>query len=88
VLERQLSIGHQMVEELRELGTSRDVVVDTDVETGRDPESVILDTAQRKNVDLIILGTDVRSGSDRLFLGPRVDYVLKNASCPVIIINS
>jgi Kef-type K+ transport system membrane component KefB len=88
VLERQLSIGHQIVDELRDLGTSRDVVVDTDVEIGPDPQSVILETARRKNVDLIILGTAVRSGSDRLFLGPRVDYILKNAPCPVIVINS
>jgi nucleotide-binding universal stress UspA family protein len=34
------------------------------------------------------LGTGLRSGSDRLFLGPRVEHILDNASCPVVVINS
>ena len=44
--------------------------------------------ASEKNFDLIILGTDVRPGSDKLYLGPRVERILNNASCPVIIVNS
>lgn len=87
-LERRLRIGHQIVDQLRELGELRDTNVDTDVEIGPKPEQVILNQAKRRQVDLIIVGTDVRVGSDRLFLGPRVEYILANAPCPVLVINT
>jgi Kef-type K+ transport system membrane component KefB len=88
VFKRQLSINHQIVDELRQLGEARNVQTTTSVKVGPDPETVILDYAKRYRVDLIILGTDVRSGSDRLFLGPRVERVLKHTTCPVVIMNS
>jgi len=64
------------------------VVTLTDVRVGRDPETVILDVVTKERVDLIILGTDIRPGSDRLFLGPGVERILNNAPCPVIVVNS
>jgi nucleotide-binding universal stress UspA family protein len=88
VFKRQLSINHQIVDELRQLGEARNVQTTTSVKVGPDPETVILDYAKRYRVDLIILGTDVRSGSDRLFLGPRVERILKHTTCPVVIMNS
>jgi hypothetical protein len=33
------------------------------------------------------VGTNVRVGSSRLFLGPRVERLLINAPCPVIVLN-
>ena len=85
---RSLGIAHQVVEELRELGELHGVVTLTDVRVGRDPETVILDVVTKERVDLIILGTDIRPGSDRLFLGPGVERILNNAPCPVIVVNS
>jgi Kef-type K+ transport system membrane component KefB/nucleotide-binding universal stress UspA family protein len=85
---RSLGIAHQIVEELRELGELHGVVTLTDVRVGRDPETVILDVVTKERVDLIILGTDIRPGSDRLFLGPGVERILNNAPCPVIVVNS
>ncbi|MGE5445542.1 MAG: cation:proton antiporter [Ignavibacteriales bacterium] len=87
-LERQLGIAHQIVEELRQLGESLGVLTATAVRVGLDPETVILDVSNKERVDLIILGTGLRPGSDRLFLGPRVERILENALCPVIVINS
>jgi len=88
VLEHQLGIAHQIVEELRQLGESLGVLTATAVRVGPDPETVILDVSNKERVDLIILGTSLRPGSDRLFLGPRVERILDNAPCPVIVINS
>jgi nucleotide-binding universal stress UspA family protein len=87
-LERRLGIAHQIVEELRQLGESREVLTVADVRVGPDPETVIMDVVNKERIDLIILGTAIRPGSDRLFLGPRVERILKNASCPVILINT
>lgn len=83
-----LGIAHQIVEELREVGELQGVLTVADVRTGPNPETVILDVASKERMDLIILGTDIRPGSDRLFLGPRVERILNSAPCPVIVINS
>jgi nucleotide-binding universal stress UspA family protein len=88
ILEHQLGIAHQIVEELRQLGDSLGVLTASAVRVGPDPEAVILDVSNKERVDLIILGTDLRPGSNRLFLGPRVERLLDNAPCPVIVINS
>lgn len=88
LFERQLTIAHQIVNELRRLGDMQGLVIHTDVEIGPDVESVIWDFTHREQIDLIILGTDLRVDSDRLFLGPRVERILKTATCPVIIFNS
>ena len=86
--ERRLTFAHQTVEELKKLGESLNVNTFTEIEIGEEPDSVILKMSSDNNFDLIILGTDVRPGSDKLYLGPRVERILNNASCPVIIVNS
>ncbi len=85
---RQLSIAHQMVDELVMLGQSQDVPTFGDVQLGAVIEGTILEYARDHRVDLIILGTNVHAGGDRLYLGPRVERILSNAPCPVIIVNS
>ncbi len=57
------------------------------VQVGADVEPAILETARRDEVDLILLGTDLRPASGRLFLGPRVERLLRSAPCPVIVVN-
>lgn len=88
MLEKQVEAGRLIVDELRELGSANDIQVDSEVRQGPDLESVILEVARDYNVDLIILGTSVRSGSSRLFLGPRVERILRAANCPVLVFNT
>ncbi len=85
---RQTVIAHQIVNELATLGESFDAKVVPDVISGNDYVQVILDQARKLTSDLIILGISVRTGSHRLYLGPRVERVLSDAPCPVIIINT
>jgi Kef-type K+ transport system membrane component KefB len=84
----QLQIAQQVVTELQGQGTSLGVRVDADVVIAPDPVAAILNTARNIEADLIILGTKVRSGSERLYLGARVDRILRHAHCPVMIINT
>ena len=88
LLERQKQIALEGVEKLQELGVMQGIPVQAEVEIGSEPEAVILDIALKENIDLIILGTHVSVGSDRLYLGPRVERILSNSPCPVIVINS
>lgn len=88
MFEKQLDAGRQIVDELRELGQATDARVDVSIKPGPDPETVIIETAKEHNMDLIVLGTAVRAGSSRLFLGPRVERILSKAPCPVIVFNT
>lgn len=85
--EREIEARRQIVSELVDLGRAQGSSTRGSVETGTDVEGVILDAALREQIDLIILGTDVRPGSDRLFLGPRVERILQSAPCPVMVVN-
>lgn len=84
----ELRVGWQMVETLRQRAEAAEIRADAEVREGADPEKVIIRVAKEKQVDLIVLGTDVRPASERLFLGPRVERILKNAPCPVVVLNS
>lgn len=88
IMERQYIIAHQIVDELGEMGHSLGVRTYTAVQPGPDPETVIFDIARESDIDLIMLGTSVRAGSDRLYLGSRVERILRYAPCPVIVVNS
>jgi len=87
LLERQIGFGSELVEELQEMGGLMGVRTVGEVQVGRDPEKVIIETAESNNIDLIVLGTSVRSGSERLYLGPRVERILHHAPCPVLVVN-
>ena len=84
----RLDIGHQIAADVRLLGDSFGVATETEVRMGPEPEDAILDTARRINADLVVLGTSVRTASQRLFLGPRVERVLASCPCPVVVFNT
>ncbi len=86
--ERQLSIAYQLVNDLSILGQTQGIQATSEVRMGSDVEDEILELAQRHEIDLIVLGTSLRAGSERLYLGRRVENILQNAPCPVIIVNS
>jgi nucleotide-binding universal stress UspA family protein len=50
------------------------------------PLDAILDTAEKKNVGLIVLGTHGYSGVKRLVLGSVAENVMRNATSPVFLV--
>ncbi|MDQ4078657.1 MAG: cation:proton antiporter [Chloroflexota bacterium] len=88
MLERQMEVAGQVVHQLRELAEARGVESEGEVRTGRNAESVILEVAEEERMDLIVLGTDLKPGTDRLFLGPRVETILAQAPCMVVVVNA
>lgn len=87
VEERENYIAHQVVEELQELGRAQEVQTIGEVRYAPDAETGILEAARDNKIDMIVLGTSVRAGSDRLYLGPRVERILHNCPCPIIVVN-
>jgi len=85
---REQETGRRIVAELRELGSSYGVRTDALVQVSSEVEPVVMDTVAAREVDLVILGTDVRPGSERLFLGPRVERLLATLPVPVLVVNT
>lgn len=85
---RQRESARQFVEELTELGELQEVRVRGEVRPAADPEHGILDAVEAGGIELIVMGTDLRPGSERLYLGPRVEVILAGASCPVVVVNA
>lgn len=88
LFQRQLTIAEHGADDLRELGELQGVATSAEVRGHRSPDQAIIERARELGADLIVLGTSVSVGSDRLYLGPRVERILANAPCPVVVVNS
>lgn len=80
--------ANESVNELKELGEAFGVKTETMIVQGESPEKKITEIADTNDIDLIIVGTNVRPGSNRLYLGPRVENILQTAPCPVLVMNT
>ncbi len=80
--------GNEMVSELKTLGEAFGVKTAKMVIEGKNPEEIITRVTKENAIDLIVIGTHVRPGSERLYLGPRVENILQMAKCPVIVFNT
>ncbi|ARV60937.1 sodium:proton antiporter [Nostocales cyanobacterium HT-58-2] len=78
-------IARQIVHQQAEVGQGLGATVKTAVLTGI-PEFEILKFARNNQVDLIVMGSSVRTVSGRAFFGHRTDAILNKAPCPVAVI--
>ena len=87
-LQRQLGASRAILEELQVLGEMKGARVRGEVRVASDPENVIVRSAQREEVELVILGTSLHAATEKLFLGPGIERVLGQVECPVVLLNS
>lgn len=87
VMNRQ-QFAEDAVGELKKLGDAFGVKTEAMVRTGTSPEEKIKEIASENRIDLIVVGTNIRPGTNRLYLGPRVENILQAAPCPVIVFNT
>jgi len=80
--------ANDTVNELKKLGEAYEVTTEALVVSGKSVEEKISETVTLNNIDLIVIGTNVRPGTNRLYLGPRVENILQMTPCPVIIFNT
>ena len=81
-------IAQQIVEQQAEIGRSLGASVKTCVLTGTSPQREILTFARTEHVDLIVLGSNIRMITGRVFFGHLVDAILSRATCPVAVVSS
>jgi APA family basic amino acid/polyamine antiporter len=79
--------AHDLLDEARAIGDVYGVDVIGRIVRGRRAGRAIVDEAQRRNSEIIVMGAprrDVRRRSGRIF-GDTVDFVLKHAPCRVMV---
>jgi nucleotide-binding universal stress UspA family protein len=74
------------LEEARLLGTDYGVEVRGEIVRARSIGKAIVEEAERRGVDLIVLGSSPRWRRQARFFSPTVEYVLKRAHCEVVVV--
>ncbi|MGA7933219.1 MAG: cation:proton antiporter [Kovacikia sp.] len=82
-----IEIAQQIVEYQAEVARTLGANVQFKVLKGTSPEQEILNFARHQQVDLIILGSNIRMITGRVFFGHRVDAILSQADCPVAVLS-
>jgi Kef-type K+ transport system membrane component KefB/nucleotide-binding universal stress UspA family protein len=73
-------------DELRALAEQLGMDVETRVLAGSKPENVIVNESRRGNYDLLIMGVLFRPAQRRLYFGPKVESILREARCGVAVV--
>lgn len=74
------------LDEARALGEDHGVEVTTEVVRARSIGHAIVEEAQRRQADLIVLGSAPRWRRQSRFFSPTVDHVLRYAPCEVLVV--
>jgi APA family basic amino acid/polyamine antiporter len=72
--------------EARALGEDNGVAVETETVRARSIGHAIVDEAERRRADLIVLGSAPRWRRQSRFFSPTVDHVLRHAPCEVLVV--
>jgi len=81
-----IAASHERLLRIKQQGHMKGVPVELLVRMGR-AYSEIPDTARATDSDLIIIGTQGRSDAKHLMVGSTAERVVKQASCPVLILS-
>ncbi len=77
--------GKEALKKVEECAKSMDIDLKSEILDGN-PAKEILEYAERKKVDLIVMGTTGKTGIDKLLLGSVAEKVSKGAHCPVLLV--
>ena len=83
--ERQHEQAEHALDELAELAGEREVPVTTEIRRGS-PSRTILDVADERDADLVLMGTHGLSGSDDLVLGSVTEKVVRASEVPTQVV--
>ncbi|WP_135536068.1 universal stress protein [Halostella pelagica] len=79
--------GHKALEAVEEVGSRATVAVETTIRHGI-PHTEILAAASDLDVDVIVMGTNGRTGLDRVLLGSVAERVVREAIVPVTTVRA
>ena len=79
------SEGDQAVKRVKDM--AKDVAVEEAVLSGKAAREIVSFAAKQK-IDLIVIGTQGKTGLQRLLLGSVAESVIRTADCPVLVVKS
>lgn len=82
----RMDIAEDILNDLRRAGELQGVKVATEVVMRGATTANIIERAGQA-IDLMVVGTNVRAGTQRLYLGPRVERIVREAPCSTLIVN-
>jgi nucleotide-binding universal stress UspA family protein len=80
--------GQEIADEIDSLGKQLNLTVDTQIGSANKPEKAILRTVDAGRHDLLLMGVLYRSVDQRVYFGPKVERILKDARCAVVVVVS
>jgi nucleotide-binding universal stress UspA family protein len=79
-------ISNENLERLRDDFSASGINARTISPDGHRPSAGLLKVAKEHEVDLIVAGTQSKSGVERLILGSTAEQLIRNAKCPVLTV--
>jgi len=77
--------GNEALKKVKKLAEENEVNIHTEILEGV-PAKEIVEFAEKKKADLIVMGTTGKTGLERILLGSVAERVIKNAHCPVLVV--
>lgn len=84
-VEHLVEHGEEVLEEVEQIASEMGLEVETEMVQARDTGPAIVGEADEWGADAIVMGLPYKRRFGEFFLGKTVPYVLKNASCRVIL---
>lgn len=84
MLKKETEKNLEKVEKMKE-DTNSGVKITLKVAEGS-PADVILDTIEKEDIDLVVMGSSGKSGFDRFIMGSVAEKVVKAAECSVLVV--
>ena len=85
ILEAEVERADAVLDEARAIGDSYGVNVITRLVRGRRAGRAIVDEAERRGVEIVVMGAPRGAGRRRAIFGETVDFVLKHSACRVMV---
>jgi nucleotide-binding universal stress UspA family protein len=86
IVNERRRMSNETLERLRDGFSASGINARTTSPEGHRPSAGLLKIAKEHAVDLIIAGTQSKSGMERLFLGSTAEQLIRNAECPVLTV--
>lgn len=77
--------GNDTLNKISHMAKDHNVDIKVEILEGN-PSKEIVDYAERKKVDLIVMGTTGKTGLDKLLLGSVAEKVTKKSHCPILLV--
>jgi nucleotide-binding universal stress UspA family protein len=87
LLEQTEKVAKQQMRDLVQQTNWNGIEVETSIEIGHAGQQICAEASDRK-ADLIAISTHGRTGLEHVLLGSTAEYVVRHASCPVLVVPS